>query len=1249
MRKGIVVACCLILVITCGYHGVALQEEEHPSGSSTEVRIFAAYFPYGRGIAEGFAYHPGEQDVGHTGDPNSEKLAAIFYGNKFVHVSEGLTPGDNPNALQTNTFPWGSLIIPMDDKQGDVVLAFGFMHALLRNGTNIYRIIEPPDVRLKTQGKPSGDFFKGGPVLVYPADRQTFLQVHQSFPSVSYDTLWMDFTSNRVFKVGKPTNILIIKGANNWGHTEQLLAKMKIPYALKYTSDINNNPDILMGYDLAVDDCGGWDTKYGGTLPAAVAAKMREFAAKGGEMIYTDRAMGELEIAFPGYIPVVTYGPTATWDVTMVNVPEFPGQYYGNPTVKMWQLASGADMGLPVSKDVRVMAYQSPSGGTPTITLTAPNGGTLVAGSQTQITWTASGGTGTLTVDLEYSVSGQNGPWVELVKRTGNTGSFSWNVPYIPTTEGYIRATVWDTYWRSSKSMNTNPFTISSPQLKLEVNAKAGDYTLVSGGNTSVVVHVMDPFGNIEGANITLASSAGGSFNPATGKTDVNGNFYSVYTAPTTGTKLTDHITASASKSGYVDGMDGFDLYVNPGGQASLNVDLRMNPPFLHSGDVGYLNVKVTDGSIPVSDASLTLSTNEGYITPATGVTNATGEAYFAYTPLTTSVPIEASLVAIAKKTNYLDGIGRVTVLINPLLDLMINASVEKQQLSKGEKSKVFVHVQSNSFDIEGSKVEFTLAGSGSLSANSGTTNSTGEVVIEYLAPPAIPNKQSPTVFITATKPGYTTAKASVFFNLQPDPKLDVSIIPEKTSLNSSESTDVRILVNSQGTPVSDASVSLLVSDGSIIPASGKTNSTGVMSARYTAPVVGSQITAIIDANASKSGFINGTGSAAITIYPVPVLDVSIASNTTQVDSGGTATITVTVTENANPISNATVRLSATQGGVIPDSGKTDTAGKFVASFQAPNVTAQTVVTITANASKSGFTNGSQQLLITVNPKGSVQKQISVTLSADPASLKAGETSDISVMATGGSSPLEGGTVTITVSGGVIDPDSGVTDASGRFSSVFTAPDTSVAKDITIEVTVKKSGYTTGKGSIKVHVDPWTGEKKDMTLSITASKTTLAPLEESAITVTVKEGLVGIPGVKIVFKLNDGEIHPVSGYSDAQGNLIATFTAPNVTSDTVVTIEASATKAGYNPASATLTLTIKPGSGPKDNDTNKDTLSPGVIALIGLGIGLGVFMILLLYLMKMKKKCTRCGRPIPRGMKDCPVCQAWRQNPFQQG
>lgn len=715
MRKMATVSiACLVLFTSglCQSVFAAVDSNEVPAGSTTEVRIFAAYFPYGRGIAEGFAYHPGEQDVGHTGDPNSEKLAAIFYGNKFVHVSEGLNPGDNPNALQTQTFPWGSLIIPMDDKQADVVLAFGFMHALLRNGTSILRIIEPPDVKLKTQAKPVGDFFKGGPVIVLPADAQKFLQVHQSFTTVSYDTLWMDFMSNRVFKVGKPTSILLIKGNNNWGDTELLLNKMKIPFALKYTSDINSNPDLLMGYDLAVDDCGGWDTEYGGTLPAAVASKMREFAARGGEMIYTDRAQGELERAFPNYIPVVQYGPTATWDVTMVNVPEFPGQYYGNPTVKMWQLGSGADMSLPISKEVRVMAYQSPtSGGAPTISLTAPNGGTINAGSQTAITWTASGGTGTLTVDLDFSVSGPNGPWVEIVKRTANTGSYAWNVPYIATTDGYVRAKVWDTYWKTATSVNANPFAISSPQFKLEVGARAGDYTVESGKNTSIITNVMSAYGNIEGANVSLGSSAGGSFNPISGLTDVNGNFYSTYTAPTTGTKLTDAITATAQLTGYVDGSDSFDLYVNPSGQQALNVDVKLNPPFLHSGDVGYVNVKVTDGTNVVPGASLAITTSEGYITPAADTTNATGEAFFAYTPPLTGLPISASVVAIATKASYLDGIGRVSALVNPLLDLMLNSSVEKQKLYKGEKSKIFVHVGSNSYDIEGANVGFKLAG----------------------------------------------------------------------------------------------------------------------------------------------------------------------------------------------------------------------------------------------------------------------------------------------------------------------------------------------------------------------------------------------------------------------------------------------------------------------------------------------------------------------------------------------------------
>lgn len=51
--------------------------------------IFALYFYWGpnNGIVEFFAYHPNEQTYSHTGDADSYKLAAILYGNKFLHTS----------------------------------------------------------------------------------------------------------------------------------------------------------------------------------------------------------------------------------------------------------------------------------------------------------------------------------------------------------------------------------------------------------------------------------------------------------------------------------------------------------------------------------------------------------------------------------------------------------------------------------------------------------------------------------------------------------------------------------------------------------------------------------------------------------------------------------------------------------------------------------------------------------------------------------------------------------------------------------------------------------------------------------------------------------------------------------------------------------------------------------------------------------------------------------------------------------
>ncbi len=50
-------------------------------GSQEGYRVGAFYFPYGEGIVEGFAYHPGDQT-----DERTRILCATLYGNKFIHT-----------------------------------------------------------------------------------------------------------------------------------------------------------------------------------------------------------------------------------------------------------------------------------------------------------------------------------------------------------------------------------------------------------------------------------------------------------------------------------------------------------------------------------------------------------------------------------------------------------------------------------------------------------------------------------------------------------------------------------------------------------------------------------------------------------------------------------------------------------------------------------------------------------------------------------------------------------------------------------------------------------------------------------------------------------------------------------------------------------------------------------------------------------------------------------------------------------
>jgi len=245
--------------------------------------------------------------------------------------------------LAAGTFPTGTIVVPMDDKQADRIRVYGLIHEFLASRTDaeIARIIEPPDVTMQTALTPSGTTYQGGPVLI----DQKFLPsvnsllTNATFSKVTITRLTAPFTSNHIFFVRQPTKILVIKGI--WGRTDYTLNRMGISYTLVNPPDVEKNPAMLKQYSLIVVDCPGWFGNPSSFSPdkqtkvTAIYDTIKSHVQAGNEVIYTDIAIRDLNVTFPGYVEI-DRGGAGSWAAKVYNPPnpagrfsgEFPSQYY---------------------------------------------------------------------------------------------------------------------------------------------------------------------------------------------------------------------------------------------------------------------------------------------------------------------------------------------------------------------------------------------------------------------------------------------------------------------------------------------------------------------------------------------------------------------------------------------------------------------------------------------------------------------------------------------------------------------------------------------------------------------------------------------------------------------------------------------------------------------------------------------------------------------------------------------------------
>lgn len=273
-------------------------------------------------------------------------------------VPEELAPNMQPeetnlsNPLDTllvdPTFPAGTFVIPMDDKQADKIKAFGLVHKILTNGADVYRIIEPPDVTLKTTTYPAGSVYQGGPMIVMPSGAAAVAAARASFPTVTVDTLTESFTSSSVLMATRPTRILVVHG--QYGHSDETMTGMGLPFTLVEQAEVAANPNMIFSYDVVVDDCPGGE----GLLTENIINLVRTFVANGGEMIFTDIALLDLDQIFPNYVTVVS-NADGDWDFTYHNTGDFLSQYSGPTVVSMYTMGGGNIVSATLNPNVKVL------------------------------------------------------------------------------------------------------------------------------------------------------------------------------------------------------------------------------------------------------------------------------------------------------------------------------------------------------------------------------------------------------------------------------------------------------------------------------------------------------------------------------------------------------------------------------------------------------------------------------------------------------------------------------------------------------------------------------------------------------------------------------------------------------------------------------------------------------------------------------------------------------------------------------
>jgi parallel beta-helix repeat protein len=216
------------------------------------------------------------------------------------------------------------------------------------------------------------------------------------------------------------------------------------------------------------------------------------------------------------------------------------------------------------------------------------------------------------------------------------------------------------------------------------------------------------------------------------------------------------------------------------------------------------------------------------------------------------------------------------------------------------------------------------------------------------------------------------------------------------------------------------------------------------------------------------------------------------------------------------------------------------------------------------------FGNRSDSSLVAISVQNLTPLEASITLSNYTVNYN--DEVLVTIYVSDGTSAVENATVTLfSVKGGSFTPLSGLTDSTGYFTTMFTAPNVTEITNVGIIGRASKTGYADGSDYKYLKVLP------PLTVQVTAEPATIKSEETATVTIHVTAGSdQPVADALLILWSDYGNLSALVGVTDVNGSATFLFTAPQTLSQIDVIVTATAIKFGYAEEQGQGTITVEP-------------------------------------------------------------------------